>query len=257
MPNASADERTTYVEGLYLPEIDPHLVTKGLVATTQEDNKKSGSINAGNLVSFTANLTGRDKYDVLHSVLLAQLVADNKNNRNDKPIEWYNDYFKVLTNVGWVVQGEPFAPYNASGSTVTIEKTVIELLSAIASGQMVLIVKQVLESLRNLSENDRGFVIWDRSTHSKKNGNFQLSGVTKDNTSIALSAVNLYFSANQTDTKFLWFSYSTTQVSLNYRNSSLTLNQEIYSTVRDKIKEKLGNRTHAYVENLEIPPEDI
>jgi hypothetical protein len=39
--------------------------------------------------------------------------------------------------------------------------------------------------------------------------------------------------------------------------SSLTLNQEIYSTVRDKIKEKLGNRTHAYVENLEIPPDDI
>jgi len=38
---------------------------------------------------------------------------------------------------------------------------------------------------------------------------------------------------------------------------SLTLNQEIYSTVRDKIKEKLGNRTHAYIENLEIPPEDI
>jgi hypothetical protein len=84
-------------------------------------------------------------------VLLVQLVADNKNNRNDKPIEWYNDYFKVLTNVAWVVQGEPFVPYNASGSTVTIEKTVIELLSAIASGQMVLIVKQVSESLRSLS----------------------------------------------------------------------------------------------------------
>ena len=254
MSDWDAGKRTAYVEGLNLPEIDPDLVTKGFVATIQEDNKKSGSVNAGNLVSFTANLTGKDKTDVLDSILLAQLVASNNNSRNDKPVDWYNDYFKVLTNIGWVLQGEPFAPYHASGSTVTIEKTVIELLSAIASGQMVLIVKQVLESLKNLTENDRGFVIWDRSTHSKKNGNFQLSGATKENTSIALNAVNLYFSATQTDTKFLWFSYSTSDVLLNYRNTTLTLNQEIYSTVRNKIKEKLEDRTNAYVDNLELPP---
>lgn len=252
MSEGSADGRIAYVEALSLPQIDADLVTKGLVVTTQEDNKKSGSITAGNIISFTANLSGQDKEDVNDSILLAQLAASKKYTRTDKPKEWYDLYFEVLTNVGWIIQGEPFSPYKASGSTVTIEKTVIELLSAIASGQVVLIVKQVLESLKNLHESDRGLVIWDRNTHSNKNGNFQLSGANKENSSIALSAANVYFTAKQTDTKFLWFSYSTSDITLDYRNSVLSLNQEIYSTVRNKIKEKLEDRIPAYVQNLEL-----
>jgi hypothetical protein len=245
-------KKISYIESLDLAEVDPDLITKSISAITQEDNKESGSIIAGNLISFTANLSGQDKDDVNNSILLAQFAASKEYSRMEKPKEWYDSYFKVLTNVGWIVQGDPFAPYNASGSTLTIEKTVIELLGAIASGQVVLIVKQVLESLKNLHESDRGLVIWDRSTHSNTNGNFQLSAVNKENSSIALTAANVYFTAKQTDTRFLWFSYSTTDITLNYRNSILTLNQEAYSIVRDKIKEKLGDRISAYINNLEL-----
>jgi Replicative DNA helicase len=225
--------------------------TKGLVPT-QTANKESASVNAGNVISFTANLSGQDKSDVQHSILLAQLGASGKYSRTDKPTDWYNSYFQILTNVGWIIQGDPFVPYTAKGSTVTIQEAVIGLLAAIASQNVVLIVKQALEALKELHQNDRGFVIWDRSTHSKKNGNFQISGARKDNTSIALNATNVYFTATQTDTKFLWFSYSRSEVSLFYRNNVLTLNQDVYSSVRNTIEQKLKNHVTDYVDNLPI-----
>lgn len=229
------------------------LHTKKLVPISSEGNRKSASIVAGNLVSFTANLSGQDKHDVQNSILLAQLVASGKYDRNDKSKEWYDYYFDILTNLGWIIQSAPFIPYEASGSTVKIQEAIIGLLAAIATQDVILIVKQALDALKSLHQKNKGFVIWDRSTHSKKNANFQLSAARKDNTSIALSATNVYFTASQTDTKFLWISYSKARVSLQYKNSVLTLNEKVYSDIRDSVAEKLKDRRSDYVDNLVLP----
>lgn len=250
MSTKTVDEKLAFIEGLQLTPVDPDLTSADFAPTQQADNTKSASVSAGSVISFTADLKGQNKEDVLYSTLLAQAVADMKHKRMDDPINWYKSYFEVLGNIGWVIQGDEFFPVEESGSTVEIQAALIKILAAIASQQVVLIVKEVLDALKNLHENDRGLVIWDRSTHSKTGGNFQLAVVTLEGTSIALNGTNVYFSAKQTDTKFLWISYSRSDISLNYNNQALTLNEDLYAKLRNKIKEKLGERSTAYVESL-------
>jgi hypothetical protein len=258
MSTKTLQQRIAFIQGLKLAPIDPALRPTfrikriAAVSVPQQPKKISASVNGGSVVSFTANLSDQNKSDVLNSTLLAQIAANKKHSRTDDPVNWYKYYFKVLTYCGWIIQCDTFLPYTESGKTVKIEEAVIRLLSAIASQQVVLIVKEALAALKKLSKDDRRFVIWDKNTHSKTAGNFQLQGATVEGSSIALNATNMYFTSNQTDTKFLWFSFSKAVISLQYNNQTLTLNQDVYSALRSEVLQKIKNHAPANIKNLDV-----
>lgn len=77
-------------------------------------------------------LSGEDKQDVLDSMLLAQLAANKKIDREEQTKERYSYYSNVLQNVGWIIQEMQFAKYNTTDATFTMDKVALELLAQIA-----------------------------------------------------------------------------------------------------------------------------
>ncbi len=217
-----------------------------------KDNEKSANVDAGSLVSFVASLGTQNKSDVLNSTLLAQLAANKQFDRWTKPIDWYNFYTDVLAKVGWVFQAFDFQRYQAGGSTFTVDEVVLKVLAAIATQNEIAIAKETMDALKALSDGKKGLVLWDSNSSSAQAGNFQISVCNESNGSVVMKNGSFYFSTTETTKKFLWFSYSGSSMNINKSGTTLTLDGEIYSKVRQQIIDKLGSKASEFVADLDI-----
>lgn len=211
-----------------------------------------GYVNLGSLVSFVAGIDGQDRSDVLNSTLLAQLAANKKFDRERDTENWYKFYRNVLENIGWVIQDFAFTKFNTSAGDFTVDKVILEILSAIATGNELTVVAATIEALRSLSNDDGRIVLFESSSHSSRTGNFQIIPVTNSNGQILMRIAGFFFSTTQDVDKVLFFRYSTASAELYQGTQSVNLNKDIYNQVRQDIISKLGDRAEKFVRDLEI-----
>ena len=67
---------------------------------------EAGFADAGSIVCFSSEhvINVQQKKDVLNSILLSQLAANERYNRFTDPSDWYAFYRKVASQIGWVTQ---------------------------------------------------------------------------------------------------------------------------------------------------------
>lgn len=256
MSKKTIEQRLAEIKDLSLPAYEPRLRHRLLRSHAKQalapSDDPTGYVVDGSMVSFVANLDPQFQSDVLNSTLLAQLAANKKYDRETNTVEWYKFYRNVLENVGWVVQSFDFLKYNASGDSFTVNSVVVDVLKAIATGNEIAIVAQSLDALKALSGDDGRLVLWDSSTHSASAGNFQLGVASMSGGNVIMKLGTFYFSTTESTTSFLWFSYSSTEMSLYKGGQSIVLNEEIYSKVRQTVIDKLGKAAQDFVGNLDI-----
>lgn len=243
--------RVDYIRSLDIADL-PLDISRFVPTRVTETDKDSAYVTAGGIVSFVAGLTTQQKEDVLNSTLLAQLAANKAFDRETKTKEWYGKYHEVLENIGWVISAFDFTRFEATGSKFTIESAVLQVVVAIASQSALLVTQAALAAVKAISSGSKAFAIWDRTTHSTSNGNFQISPCVASDANVAMALAAFYFSAETVDSQFLWFSYSSSSVNLYKGGQVVVLNEQIYKKVRQQIIEKLGDKATLYVANLEI-----
>ncbi len=151
-----------------LPENHPDRVV-GLLP----DNTRNGYIIGGGVATFTENISGQVKQDILKATLLAQLAATKKHDRERSTEDWYREYNIVLGIVGFVIEGFEFDRYSASGSTLSMDEAVLEIIGAFATGNEVAVLKAILDAMRKLSNDNKRIVLFDTHGSQSSNGNFQ------------------------------------------------------------------------------------
>lgn len=216
------------------------------------DGKQAGYVAKGSLVSFVAGVSGQSQSDVLNSTLLAQLAADKKFDRFSDPINWYTFYVEVLGEVGWALQGFSFEKYNASTTSFTVDKAVLEILGAIATGQEELVIAATLEALKGLSNDDGRLSLWNQSITSDKKSNFQVSVCNETNGVVAMKNAAFYLSSEDASTSVLWFNFSSSRTEFNKAAQPQTLNADVYGQVRQTIIAKLGANAKTFIADLDI-----
>ena len=162
-------------------------------------------------MSFTENLSGQNKEDVLNSTLLAQLAANKKYDRKSQHDEWYMFYMKVLENVGLAMHGLrrvsnlistsksrarlKFQKWLSSCSCHWLEKTIPTYMKSL--------VKKTLAALQKSSSYHH--VVWLNSS-SAKSGNFQIVPCTLDKSEqVTVGFIGCYFEASNVNYRFLFF----------------------------------------------------
>lgn len=217
-----------------------------------DPDKPQGYVDAGSTISFVAGVSPESQDDVLNSTLLAQLAANKKYDREKDTQNWYRFYTDTLGQVGWVIQNFSFMKYQASGSSFLVDKVVLGILGAIASGNEIAIVQQTLNALKSLSNNDNRLVLFDTQSSSQSAGNFQISTANETDGQVAMKLGAFYFSTSQSTTRFLWATFSNSNSSIYQGAQTVTLNGSAYSKVRQQIIDKLGDRARQFVANLDI-----
>ena len=103
------------------------------------DSKEEGYTNMGGLHSFTNDLSGTIKRDVLYSTLYAQVSASSHYERTDQYEEWYSEYVDVLKSVGWKIESFHFNNY----SPISLTYSIIEAVKAVIIPHCVEVQKKV------------------------------------------------------------------------------------------------------------------
>ncbi|CAH3015902.1 unnamed protein product, partial [Porites evermanni] len=206
----------------------------------------------GSLASFVKNLTGQQKQDVLNSTLLAQLAASKKFDRQKETTKWYDFYKYVLENVGWVIQSFQFQDYQTSNSSFKLSEVTLEILGALVEPEAE-IMKVVKATIDSLAKSKRGIALFDSGSTSGRDGNFQIMPCTLDQSQqITLALMAFKFNAHNYEDDFFFFTWGSGHIELHYATQTCTLNEDVYSQVRQDIIKKLGKRAHTFVENLDF-----
>lgn len=219
---------------------------------TADPSNPSGFVDNGSLVSFLAGVDRQSQADVLNSMLLAQLAANKKFDREKDTAQWYAFYHDVLENVGWVVQQFAFARYDVSGTTATVDKVVIDLLSTLGTGTAAAVAKSTIDALKALSGDDRRFTLFKQSAHSAHTGNFQVANCSNVGGVLKMSLGAFTFSSTRVDTSVLFFDWSTSDTEIYRAGQSIVLDREVYAAVRGTVVKKLGDHAKTFVDDLDI-----
>lgn len=206
----------------------------------------------GSLASFVKNLAGQQKQDVLNSTLLAQLAASKKFDRQKETTKWYDFYKYVLENVGWVIQSFQFTDYQTSNSSFKLSEVTLEILGALVEPEAE-IMKVVKATIDSLSKSKGGIALFESGSTSGGDSNFQIIPCTLDQSQqITLALMAFKFHAQHYEDDFFFFSWGSQHTKLNYATQTCTLNEDVYSQVRQDIIKKLGKRAHTFVDNLDL-----
>lgn len=250
--DADREPLVSFVKGLELAPIPP-LPHTGLPAGPQpQGGAAEAYVSAGSLISFAAEISAARRSDVLNSTLLAQLAADNKYDRQSELDEWYRFYYDVLGKLGWSVQGLQYVPVKATTGDLALDTSVIEILSAMVTPDVLKLIVAAIAGLKGLSDTDRRFVLWQRATHGRNVGVFQVDAAVERNEVVALKTAGIYVKANVSTTRLLWHTFARSAVDLKQASGVATLNVETYATIRQQVIDKLGNRAKLFIAALEI-----
>lgn len=216
--------------------------------------QEQGFVNAGSLVSFVSDVGKQNRADVQNSILLAQLAADKKFNREKQTKEWYDYYRKVLSKVGWVIQGFQFEQYQSNGETLKVSNAILDVIHDVASADEFKAVQRTIQSLQ-ASGNQAWWDLFNRKSGSPNTyGNdFQVVPCKEDKSGqVVIGIASFHFSAKIIDERWLWYDYSSSDISLYKGIQISTLNKSVYDQVRDEIIEKLGDNAKDFIGDLDI-----
>lgn len=246
--NITLEQRLTFLQGLELPELPENM---GEMPVSQSGSP-SANVDAGQVIAFSPEVTQSEHSDVLNSCLLAQLAADKKFNRKNRPVEWYDFYSQVLSHCGWTLSGFHFEEYQSSSASFGVDTFMLNLLTGLATDSMISLVSSAVNFLRALKNTDPRSILFNHNSHSGKDGNFQLSACFQNKGTLTMGLGCSYFSASEEtdDFFFLHFEQSDSEVFLS--KQTIMLSMDVYNQVRSEVVKKLGDRAKSYIGELEI-----
>jgi hypothetical protein len=211
------------------------------------------AVDVGSLMSFVEGVGPTEKEDVLLSIQLAQRGASGKYDRFSQTESWYQKYVEVLEQLGWVGEQFAFAKYDQQQGELRMDQAALAIITAIATQNQLAVLKESVDALAKLTEDDGTIRLFDFHSSTQASGNFQIGAVQKaDNGALSLALGAFYFRSSDARRRFLFFSWGAQQVAFWTGAQKLTLNQEFYAERREAVRRKLGTTADEYIAGLEL-----
>ena len=254
MAKITVKQARQYVEGLALPSI-PKAGYRAVEAAKFDysEVKNQAMVVGSDIVSFVKGVTPEWREDIANSALLAQLAAKKAVSDASKIEDWYNAYFDVLVNIGWVLQDRGFTKYSEESQNFQAHEAILQIATSLLAPNpaALAVVKATLDALKSMSANSPWMTIFNRESQSANTARFQVTLVEQgsaDQLLVSLMAFGL--EAKDTLTQVLFFKYQTSEVTLKHYSGKVTINPGVLSSVREQIKDRIVKYADAYVRGL-------
>lgn len=217
--------------------------------------KNQAIVVGADVVSFVKGVSAERRQDIVNSALLAQLVANNKVKNRSNVFEWYDAYFDVLTNLGWVIQDKGFASYEEEADGLEAHEAILGVATVLlgAAPTALAIVKSTIDSMKSMDKDNPWITIFDRESRSAETARFQIALAEEDeNGRFMVTMMAFGLKADSTLTQILFFKIRSDKVTLKHCSGKVTINEDVLAGVRTKINEKLIGRTGGYIDSLDL-----
>lgn len=250
-----------------LPLWPPAPVTRqkpaaGLLATPKKLPKRSAiapavkntaNVNVGSLVSFVEGVTEEDKNDVLYSVQLAQRAASGAFDRFTQTSFWYQKYTEVLQALGWASEQFSFSLFKQDEGEFRMDQAALGIITAIATQNQLGVLKQAIDALSELANDDGPISLFDFHSSMQSSGNFQLGAVQRsENGAVSMAIGSFYFHAIDDRRRFLFFHWGAQKIQFWTAAQRMTLNKDFYARRRADVIAKLDADASNYIAELKI-----
>jgi hypothetical protein len=215
--------------------------------------KNQAMVVASDIVSFVKGVSSERRQDIVNSSLLAQLVANKKVPDKKNIIEWYNAYFDVLENIGWVIQDRSFSSYTEEADGLEAHEAILKVAGVFlgAAPAALAVVISTLEALKSMDSSKPWITIFDRESKQAKTGHFQIALAEQgDNDQFLVSLMAFSLKAESTITQVLFFKIRNDEVELEKCSGKVTINDKVLSSIRDIVSQKIAAHTSDYIAKL-------
>lgn len=195
----------------------------------------------------------RQKQDLLNTKLLAQLAANKVADKLSDSETWYKKYIEVLENVGYAIDEFQFIDSSKSSFELKVDEALIELIGAILTQNEVLGLKATMDALKSLEGEDKKVTFFTQNVTDERGGRFQISSGKINNNGNLVVSMGAFFTHKHDDRgNFLWISWGELKIQIFAASQEMELDEEIYSHLRNKIIEKLGDHAYTYIQSIDI-----
>jgi len=245
-----------FVEEAELPQVRGARAARDAsetVTTALETGKDQAAVVGSDVISFVSGVTAERREAIINSALLAQLVAGRKVTDPNQVYAWYDEYFDVLTHLGWVVQDRSFAEYHESSQNFEAHKAILAVATALlgAAPAALALVKTTIEALHSMDEDSPWITIFNRESQTSRNARFQISLVEQEEHGqffVSLMAFGL--EASTRITQVLFFKARANEATLRHYSGRVTIDTDVLDAIRGQIRAKLTGVAQDYVSTL-------
>lgn len=110
-----------------------------------------------------------------------------------------------------------------------------------------------LERLRNLGDRDRRVIIFESSCRSSVSGNFQIIAVHRTHDgNLRMTLAGCFFVTNEVVSRVLSYNFSTSNTQMFQSQDTMTLSDEEYGAVRERVIQQLGDQASVYIDEIDL-----
>jgi hypothetical protein len=215
--------------------------------------KNQATVVGSSIVSFATGVPAAQREAISNSTLLAQLLAKRKVTDPRRMDEWYDAYFDVLTNIGWVLQDKSLSEYRESSTDFESHKAIMAVATTLLgpAPAALALVKTTVDAIQSMDSRTPWLTIFSRESQSARAARFQIGLAEQDasgQTFVSLMAFSL--DARATITQLLFFKAKASDVTLRHCSGRVTINTAILETAHTAIKDRLKSHVSDYVRAL-------
>ena len=255
MANIDVPSALAYVRKLDLP------LARSMVGAAEDEVidfdtfKKQITVVGSEVVSFVEGISAQRRQDITNATLLAQLAANKKVTDREDILAWYDSYFDVLTNVGWVLQDRGFSEYTEKVDGLETHEAILKVAAVLLGGAPIslAVVSQTLGAMKSMDKDNPWITIFNRESRAAKAARFQISLTEQaENGQFMVTTMAFALNAKSKVTQVLFFKIHKTEATLKHCSGKVTINEEVLFGVRDVVKAKLVGRTRDFIVALDI-----
>ena len=220
--------------------------------------KDQAMVVGSEIVSFVQGVTPEQRGDILNAALLAQLGAKKASPEPatiDQLRTWYQKYFDVLANVGFVTQQTNMQKYNVKGDGFEAHEAVLDVAATLLTGSpaALAVLTSTVNALKKMDAGNSWLTIFNRESRSANTAHFQVSTVDRDPNGdlfVAMTAFGL--EAKSKITQVLFFKFHKTETKIENNAGKTTINATVLEGLRPMIAQRLLAHSTDYLSKLEI-----
>lgn len=252
----TVEQAVSFIDEVDLP---PALTRRGgpLLSDRKESVPATGpqaTVVGGEIVSFVAGVDPAVRGAVVNCALLAQLAADRKVASRENIRQWYEAYFEVLGQLGWVFQGLEFSEHHESGDEFQAHRAILSIASVLlGAAPTALAVIETTLSAMEATVRGHWMTVFQRESQSARAARFQVTVAEPHlDGGAVISTMAFELHAEKALTQVLFLKFKASDIKLHYSSGRIVIDKELLLGIAPSLKKKVDSYVHRYIENIPL-----